>query len=91
MPPAKSGSDLQGAMIWLDCLFLGRWTPIKGIETAVRAVMAQSASTKVELTIHAFASGSSERAYAQAISALAARDARVVVKGPIGRDGLLPL
>ena len=73
----------------LKLLYLGSFTPIKGIEHAVGAVRALPESVQVSLTIHAPSSSSHEQeGYERRLRELAGDDERIRFAGPVAREAL---
>ena len=72
----------------LELAYLGSWSPLKGIDVAVRAVLSLPPDLNVRLSIHAPPGGTDERAYERSVRSLAAADDRIVFPGPVDRREL---
>jgi glycosyltransferase involved in cell wall biosynthesis len=69
----------------LRLLLLARWDPVKGVDTAVRAVHALPAETQVELRVHGVPVAGAEE-YEKRVRQLAEGDARIRIDGPLPHD-----
>jgi glycosyltransferase involved in cell wall biosynthesis len=72
----------------LNLLYLGRWTPLKGIDVVVRAIRRLPSNLGVHLAIHAIPGGNPELTYEEKVRAIAAGDPRISIKAPVSRDDL---
>jgi glycosyltransferase involved in cell wall biosynthesis len=70
----------------LNLLYLGRWSPLKGIDVVVRAIRRLPPHLGVHLTIHAIPGGNPELVYEEKVRAIAAGDPRISIEGPVSRD-----
>ncbi len=73
--PAREGGPLR-------LLFLGRITPLKGVVTLVRSIIALPEDCDVQLTIHGIEDPDNP-AYMRQVSALAAQDKRITLAPPV--------
>jgi glycosyltransferase involved in cell wall biosynthesis len=62
--------------------FLGRWDPVKGIDTVVRAVLALPSHPAIELRVYALPGDAD---YERRVHALAGRDPRIHFEQPLAR------
>ena len=63
----------------LKLLYLGRWDPLKGIDTVVRALRLVDARAAVQLSIYAASSSPVQSRYEKYVRELARNDARVSI------------
>jgi len=85
---AQSGLRPQVSEGVFRLLYLGRWHPVKGIDTLVSAVRAIRKSVPFELVIHGVGEGPEERAYEAIVRRLAKGDERIRIAAPVARDRL---
>lgn len=72
----------------LRLLFLGRCSPVKGLDLVVRAVRSLRRDIEVRLTIHALPPLPEHRTYDAEVRRLAGEDQRITVLGPATRAEL---
>lgn len=72
----------------LRLLFLGRWDPSKGLDTAVRAVRAVANEHAVKLTIRCANSVTDDGSFEAHVRSLAEGDERIEFQRAISREGL---
>jgi glycosyltransferase involved in cell wall biosynthesis len=69
-------------------LYLGRWHPVKGVDTLVRAVRAIPQALPLELVLHGVGDGPEEHAYKTGVRRIAEGDRRIQIAEPVSRDDL---